>query len=295
MMWLTTKKAQKKLKKEVKRRRKQAKLQVRRVKKSIKARKGDVKRLRKDGVSVLARKKMFDKKENFAMHRFASKDEAETAVKALEDSIQDALNRVTAAERAKKRARKIAKEPKVMWRIQAQSDLIEKESRKAAAELLESQRVSARVADLRRPWDGPDGRDYLAWRQAQDAWEKALAATEDQSGSDDDTSSSEDEAPRDATLKPREAAAKAGFPRKAFVADIETEEQRKMALKELNYDWSDVSEDESNPDGEFADGIWSDTDSGSGSDTGYSSPDEKKKKKGGDDDDDASCGGTAGF
>ena len=49
-----------------------------------------------------------------------------------------------------------------------------------------------------------------------------------------------------------------------------TEEQQKDALKDLTYDWSDVSEDEGDPGGEFVDGIWSDTDSGSGSDTGGS-------------------------
>ncbi|KAJ1448997.1 hypothetical protein M885DRAFT_537236 [Pelagophyceae sp. CCMP2097] len=111
------------------------------------------------------RRENFDKGDDFAFHRFASKEEADALC-------ADVSNALDAAKARQKEAEKDSvlqmQQQKLPVRLQVQRatlDLKHKYCVLALEEVFDAERRRALKNEWRRPWDGSDGETYERWKQ----------------------------------------------------------------------------------------------------------------------------------
>ena len=120
-------------------------------------------KMKKDLAAMLKRKKAFDKGKRIEFHRFETLDEAEEAVRMVQQPLDEALAKVEELRILEQSRIELTKQPKELLLRQAEIDLGDKYAMKARRHARDQARVDARKKGLRRPWDGPNGRAYRMW------------------------------------------------------------------------------------------------------------------------------------
>lgn len=124
-----------------------------------------LKQCREDLLQRKIKKDQFDKGLPYETHGYLALSEAVEAITQAEEAIGKSSNRLDAVRTQLARLKAELQMEFEVKRQRATDDLVQKYCCLSYRSTIKSGRVYAAQRDLRRPWDGEDGVDYISWRK----------------------------------------------------------------------------------------------------------------------------------